>query len=90
MLIFGERFRKAVEKGLHCRRIGVRHHQRKRVVCTRLNGCEDVGEGEAPVAEPRRALAAPPPDMADAALLADARFVLKKQTNALAFMTPTD
>ena len=34
--------------------------------------------------------AALPPDMTDAALLADARFVLEEQAQALAFMTYTD
>jgi hypothetical protein len=47
-------------------------------------------KGETPVAEPRWTLAPPPPDMTDAALLADARFVLKEQAEALAFMTSTD
>jgi hypothetical protein len=83
-------FGKAVEEGLHRVRIDVGHYEREGVICARLDGREDIGEGEAPVAEPRRALAAPPPEMTDAALLADARLVLKEQANALAFMTSTD
>ena len=72
---------------MHRRRIGIGHHQCKGAVRAGLDGGEDVSEGEAPIAEPRRALAAFPPDMADAALLTDARFVLAE---ALAFMTYTD
>ena len=87
VLVPSDGFREAVEEGLHRSRIHIGHHQRKRVVRTRLHGGEDVGEGEALVAKPRRTLAAPPPDMADAALLADARLVLKEQAQALAFMT---
>jgi hypothetical protein len=75
---------------LHRLRIGIGHDQCEGVVRARLHGREDIGEGEAPVAKPRRTLAAPPPDMTDATLLADARLVLEEQTNALAFMTPTD
>ena len=90
MLVPRDGLGKAVEEVLHRRRIGVGHHQRKRVVCTWLHGCEDIGEGEAPVAKARRTLAALPPDMTDAALLADARFVLEEQAQALALMTYTD
>ena len=75
---------------MHRRRIGIGHHQRESIVRAWLHGCEDIGEGEAPIAEPRRTLAALPPDMANAALLADARLVLEEQAKALAFMTSTD
>lgn len=87
MFVLSDGFGKAVEEGLHRRRIGIGHHKREGVVRARLHGGEDIGEGEAPVAEPRRPLAAPPPDMADAAFLADARLVLEEQTQALVFMT---
>lgn len=86
MFVFSDSFRKAVEKGLHRRRIGIGHRQREGIVGARLNGGEDIGEGEAPVAEPRRPLAALPPDMANAAFLADARLVLKEQAKALTFV----
>jgi hypothetical protein len=52
----------------------------------RFDGSEDISEGEALIAKPGRALAALPPDMADAALLADTRLVLKEQPEALVFM----
>ena len=86
MFVISDGFRKAVEEDLHRLSIGVGHHQRKRVVRARLYGGEDIGEGEALVAEPRRALAARPPDMANAALLPDPRFILKKQPDTLVFM----
>jgi len=75
---------------LHRRRIGIGQHQREGVVRARLHGGEDIGGGEAFIAKPWRALAALPPDMADAPLLADARLVLEEQADALAFMTCTD
>ena len=90
MVVIGDGFRKAVKEGLHRRRVGIGHHQREGVVGAGLYGGEDIGEGEAPVAKPWRPLPALPPDMADAALLADARFVLEEQAQALAFMTYTD
>jgi hypothetical protein len=90
MFILSNGFRKAVEEHLHRRRIDIGHHQRKGVVRARLDGGEDISEGETPVAEPRRALAALPPDMTNAALLADARLVLEEQAEVLAFITYTD
>ena len=90
MFVLSDGFGEAVQKGLHRRRIGIGHHQRESVVRAWLHGGEDIGEGEALIAKPRRALAALPPDMADAALLADARLVLKKQAEALVFMTYTE
>ena len=90
MVILGKHLGKAVEEGLHRRRIGIGHHQRKGIICAGLYGSEDIGEGEALVAEPRRTLSAPPPDMTNAALLADARLVLEKQAKAFAFMLSTD
>ena len=86
MFVISDGFGKAVEEGLHRRRIGIGHHQRESVISAWLNGSEDIGEGEAPVAEPRRPLAALPPDMTNAALLADARLVLKEQAKALVFV----
>jgi hypothetical protein len=64
----------------------VRQHEREAVIRAGLYGREDVGEGEAPVAEARRSLAAPPPDVARPALLADARLVLEEEADALVFM----
>ena len=86
MFVISDGFRKAVEEGLHSRRIGIGHHQRESIISARLNGSEDIGEGEAPIAEPWRPLAALPPYMANAALLADARLVLEEQAKALIFV----
>ena len=71
---------------MHRRRIGIGHHQREGVVCARLNGSEDIGEGEALIAKPWRAASPLPPDMAGAAFLANARLVLEEQAEALAFI----
>jgi hypothetical protein len=90
MFVFPERRSEAVEELLHRCRIGIGQHQREGIMGAGFHGGEDIGEGEALVAEARRALAPFPPDMANAALLADARLVLEEQANALAFMTCTD
>jgi len=63
---------------LHCRRIGIRHDEGEGIIRPRLDGREDVGEGETLVAEPRRALTPLPPDMADPAFLANPRLILKE------------
>lgn len=86
VFVVSDRFGELVEEGLRCRRIGIRHDQGEGIVRARLDGREDVGEGEAPVAQPRRSLAPLPPDVADPAFLADPRFVLEKQADALVFM----
>jgi hypothetical protein len=64
----------------------VRHDEGEAVVGAGLDGREDVGEREALVAQARRALAAPPPDVERASLLADARLVLEEEPDALASM----
>jgi hypothetical protein len=72
MFVISDGFRKAVEEGLHCRRIGIGHHQCEGIVRARFNGSKDVGEGEALVA--------------NAAFLTDARLVLEDQAKALTFV----
>jgi hypothetical protein len=86
MLVRGERLREAVQEHLHRSGIRIGQHQREGVIRAGFDGGKDIGKGEALVAEPRRALPALPPDMADAAFLPDARFVLKKQPNTLIFV----
>jgi hypothetical protein len=86
MFVLSDSFGKAVEEGLHRRRIGIGHEQGESVISAWLHGRENIGEGEAPIAEPWRTLPALPPDMTDAALLADARLVLEEKTKALLFM----
>ena len=86
MLVIGDRAGEAIEELLHRLGIGIRHDESKGIVGAGLHGREDVGEREAPVAQARRALAAPPPHVACAALLADPRLVLEEQPQVLVFM----
>ena len=86
MFVRSDRFRKLVEKGLHGWRIGIGHDESEGIVRARLDGREDVGEGETLVAEPRRALAPLPPDVADTAFLANPRLILKEEAYAFIFM----
>ena len=86
MLVVGKRRGKSVEELLHRLRIHVWHDERKAVVGAGLDGREDVGEREALVAQPRWALAAPPPDVTGPPLLSDPRLILEEQTDALVFM----
>jgi len=62
----------------------LRQNQGEGIVRARLDGTEEVGERIALVAFARRPLAARKPAMADAAFLANARFVLEKQADLLA------
>ena len=71
---------------MHCWRIGIGHDESEGVISPRLDGRENIGVGEALVAEPRRSLAPLPPDVADTAFLANPRLVLEKQAYALIFM----
>lgn len=84
-LVLGQRLREAIEELLHRGRVGFGQHQRERLVSADLGGGEQVGEREALVSETRQALAARPPDVADAALLPDARLVLEIEAQALVF-----
>jgi hypothetical protein len=86
VLVLADRYRELIEELLHRRGVSVRQHQCEGIVGAGLDGCEDVGEREALVAQARGPLAALPPDAADAALLADARLVLEEQAQALVFM----
>ena len=86
VLVIADGRSEAVEEHLHRLGIHVRHDERKGVVGARLDGREDVGEREALVAEPRRTLASPPPDVARAPLLPDAGLVLEEEADALGFM----
>ena len=86
VVVFADGGGEAVEELLHRLGVGVRHDEGEAVVGAGLDCREDVGEGEALVAQPRRALTAPPPDVDRAPLLADARLVLEEQANALVLM----
>jgi hypothetical protein len=86
VLVLADGRREAVQELLHCIGVDIGHDEREGIVRTRLNGGEDVGEGEALVGKTLRPLAARPPDMTSAPLLTDARLVLEKQADALVFM----
>ena len=86
MLVASERCRELIKKYLHRLGVRIRPDEREAVVGARLDAREDVGEREALVAQARRALAARPPDMGCSTLLADPRFVLEEQPDALIFV----
>ena len=86
MLVWSNGSGELVEELLHRVRIGIGHDKGEAVIRAGLHCGEDIGEGEAPVAKPWRTLAARPPDVADAAFLADAGFILEKQADTLVFM----
>jgi hypothetical protein len=86
VLVLVERRREAIEEELHRLGVGVRQDERETVVRAGLYGREDVGEREALVAQARRSLAPPPPDVARPALLPDACLVLEEEAEALRFM----
>ena len=77
VLVLIDRRGEGVEERLHARRVGVRQDQHKIVVGAGLDGGVDISVGVALVEKTSRALAALPPDVADATFLPDARFVLK-------------
>ena len=86
MLVLADRLGELVEEELHRRGVDPGHDERECVVGAGLDGREDVGEREALVAQPRWALAAPPPDVTGPPLLSDPRLILEEQTDALVFM----
>ena len=91
MLVLCDRRREAIEEFLHRLGIDVWQDERESVVGAGLDGCEDVGEREALVAQAGRALTAPPPDVTGPPLLSNARLVpgsspgqaLEEQADAL-------
>jgi hypothetical protein len=86
MLVVGNRLGEFVEKDLHRHSRHLRQHQSEGIVGAGLAAAEDVCEREAVVGKSRRTNAFCKPAVADAPLLADARFVLEKYPYAFAFM----
>jgi hypothetical protein len=84
MLVRGNRFSKLVEIDLHGIGRDLGQDEREGVIRARLNGAVDIGKGVALIASPRRPLAPCEPAVTDAPLLADARFILEKETDFLA------
>lgn len=83
MLVGSYRLGEFVEVDLHGVRRDFGQDERKAVVRAGLDRAEDVGEGVALIATPRRSLSLRVPAMADAPFLADACFVLEKQAKLL-------
>ena len=54
VLVVGDRVGEPIEELLHRLGVGIRHDEREAVVAARLDGCEDIGEREALVAQARR------------------------------------
>jgi hypothetical protein len=79
----GDRFGEAVKEFLHGPGVDLRQDQREGVVGSYLRGSEDVSEGESLVGRSEWTLALHVPAMADAAFLANARFVLKEDAQPL-------
>jgi hypothetical protein len=89
VLVLSDRHAEAVEKQLHGLGVDVGQDQREGVVGAGLDRREDVGEREALVGNAARTLAPFPPDVAGATFLADPRFVLEENPDAI-FSSPTD
>jgi len=85
-----DRLGEIVEERLHAGAVGFRQDQREGVVGAGLDCGINVGIHIALIDEARWPLAALPPDVTDAPLLADAGLVLKEQAQTLAFMRALD
>ena len=83
VLVVIDRRREAIEEQLHRLGVHVGQDQREGIVGSRLycHCREDIGEREALIGYPTRALASLPPDMAGTALLADPRLVLEEDAD---------
>ena len=86
VLVWADRLGEVVEECLHCLGAYRGQHQCEGIVGAGLDRSEDVGEGEALIAQAWRALPSLPPDPTHATFLANPRLVLKKQANALVSM----
>ena len=84
MFVISNGFGKAVEESLHCRPIGIRHHQREGLIRAWLNGGEDIAKVKRLLHSPSGR--SPRLHQTDAALLADARRILKEEAQALIFV----
>jgi len=83
VLVLIDRLGEAVEEQLHRLGSHVGHDACDGVVGARPDRREDLGEREALVGQPARALTASPPHMAGAALLADPHLVSEEHTDTL-------
>jgi hypothetical protein len=83
VLVGGERLGEGVEEEIHRHRGNLGQNEREGLIGRGPHDGEDVGKGEALVAEARRALAFGPPTMRNAALLAEPRLVLEPERETL-------
>lgn len=90
MLIGREGVSEGAEKEVHRRGRDFGQNEGEGLIGRGPDDGEDVGKGEALVAEAGRALALGPPAMRDAALLAQPRFVLEPEREALVGMGAGD
>ena len=79
-------FGKLVEIDLHGVGRDLGQDEGKGVIRARLHGAVDIGEGIALIASPRRPFAPREPAVTDASFLANAGFILEKQTDFLVWM----
>ena len=86
MLAGANSFGEFIQIDLHSVGRDLGQDEREGVICARLDGAVDVGEGIALIATPRRPLTPREPAVTDAPFLANARFILKKQTDFLVRM----
>lgn len=80
MFVPVQRLGEAAQERAHCQGGDRRQHQAEIPPALRLYGCEDVGEGVAPIDRPARPLAAQPPAMTAAAFLSDTVDLLRSST----------
>ena len=86
MVVRANRFGKLVEIDLRGVGRDLGQDEREGVIRARFHRPIDIGKGIALIASPRRPLAPREPAVADAALLANAGFILEKETNFLVRM----
>jgi hypothetical protein len=86
MFVRANGFGKLVEIDLHGVGRDLRQDQRESVIRARLHGAVNIGEGVALITSPRRPLAPGEPAVTDAPFLANARFILEKETDFLVRM----
>ena len=86
MLAGANGFSEFIQINLHGVGRDLGQDEREGVIGARLYGAIDIGEGIALIASPRRPAASGEPAVTDAPFLANARFILEKETDFLARM----
>lgn len=86
MLVRADGFGELVEIDLHGVGRDLGQDEREGVIRARLHGAVNIGEGIALIASPRRAAPFREPAVTDAPFLANARFILEKETDFLVRM----